>query len=189
MSTFLELNNDLGLQYADLGHRLNKIPKNVTGGRCLITVSDLRSKEPIETAGHQGQLQITVDLHRNSRGKGIHVKEVDPISNTVFDDHALGIAFNQLRRRAMPLIGNQDSRLFMSQSFNNHLPQSSRIAWKLNGLIQNLGGLVETRDPLEFNPPPSGDWLLMNLMDHFLSPSPNRDKINSHLVELVEISI
>src|SRR3990172_1786530 len=125
MSTLLELNHDLRLQNADLGGGLNKIPKKVARGGTLVAIANLRSQESIETAGHQSQLQITIDLHRHSRGQSIHVKEINPIGNPVLDEHALGIALDQLRRRRTQLIGDQDRWLLMAEVFNDdlsHLP-------------------------------------------------------------------
>jgi len=79
MSTFLELNYDLHLQNADLGGGLNKVPKKVALGSTLVSIANLRSQESIEVTGHQSELQITIDLHRHSRGQSIHVKEINPI--------------------------------------------------------------------------------------------------------------
>ena len=165
MSTFLELNHDLRLQNADMSGGLNKVPKKVARGDALVSIPNLRSQESIEATGHQRQLQITIDLHRHSRGQGIHVKEINPIGNPVLDDHALGIALDQLRRRRTELISDQDRRLLMAQVLDRHLSYLPVIPAEFDLLIQNLRGLVETRHPFELNPPPGRERLLMNPMD------------------------
>jgi hypothetical protein len=40
-----------------------EVPENVTGLGRLIAVAKVRGQQPILTARHQGQLQITVNLH------------------------------------------------------------------------------------------------------------------------------
>src|SRR3990172_10223205 len=189
MSTLLELNHDLRLQNADLGGGLNKIPKKVARGGTLVSIANLRSQESIEATGHQSQLQITIDLHRHSRRQSIHVKEINPIGNPVLDDHTLGIALDQLRRRRTELIGDQDRRLLMAQVLDRHLSYLPVIPAEFDLLIQNLRCLVETRHPFELNPPPGREGLLMNPMDHLLGTSPKGDKSDPHLIEFVQMSI
>jgi transcription antitermination protein NusB len=59
------------------------------------------------------------------------MKEIDSIGNPVFDNHALCVAFDQLRCCPIELIGDQDRRLFMAQIFNNHLSHLSLISVEL----------------------------------------------------------
>ena len=97
MSTFLELDHDLLLKDLNLSRRLHKVTKQMTGGCRLISLSDLRPQESIEAAGHQRELQITIDLHGHGGRESVHMKEVDPVRNPILDDHPLGIALDQLR--------------------------------------------------------------------------------------------
>jgi hypothetical protein len=45
----------------------------------FITVADADRQETVEAAGHQGELQVAVDLHCHGRRQGIHVEEVDTV--------------------------------------------------------------------------------------------------------------
>ena len=87
----------------------------------------MRGQEPIEAAGHQGQLQVAVDLHRHRRGQGVHVEEVDPVLDRVLDDHPLGVAADELGGRAMQLVGQEQGRLFVPQVGDGQLPQRAVV--------------------------------------------------------------
>ena len=121
MSPFLKVYGNLLFRNHDLGGRVDKITEKMTGSGDLIAVANLRSQKPIEAAGHEGQLQIAVHFHRHRRRQCVHMKEIDPIGNAVFNDHSLGIALNQFGRGTIPLVGEQYRRLFMAKIFNDHL--------------------------------------------------------------------
>ena len=71
----------------------------------FVTLADFIAKEPIKAAGHQSQLQITVDFHGNGRGERVHVEEVNAILNAIFDNHAPRVALDEVASGAGQLIG------------------------------------------------------------------------------------
>ena len=81
----------------------------------FVAVADALAQHAIQAAGHQRQLQIAVDLHRHGRRQRVHVEEVDAVRDGVFDDHALGVAADELEGRALQLIGQQQRRLLVTQ--------------------------------------------------------------------------
>src|SRR5438445_12351700 len=62
----------------------------------LISVFNLEGQKSIEAAGHQRELEITVNLHGHGRGQGIHMEKVNAIGDPIFNDHALCVATHQL---------------------------------------------------------------------------------------------
>src|SRR6266576_3731129 len=88
----------------------------------VISVFNLEGQKSIEAAGHQRELEITVNLHGHGRGQGIHMEEVNAIGDPIFNDHALRVAThqlgggaaeltNQLRRSAPQLVGRYAQRM------------------------------------------------------------------------------
>ncbi len=61
----------------------------------LVPVADPAAEQSIQAAGHQRQLKVTVDLHGHGRRQRIHVEEVNPVSDVVLDEHALGVSTDQ----------------------------------------------------------------------------------------------
>ncbi len=98
MRTLLVTYPDLIGGYDNPCRCINEVPENRSRLRTLIAVTDPGTKQPVETAGHERELKVTVHLHGYRRGESIHVEEVDPISDGVFYEHSLGIAFDQFIR-------------------------------------------------------------------------------------------
>ena len=117
------------------------------------------------------------------------MKEIDPIGNPVFNDHSLGIAFNQFGRGTMQLVREQDRGFFVAKIFNDHLAQGSLIARKLNRLVEDSGGFINAGNPLELNSPPGGEGLLVNGVDHLRGTSANGDEVDLHLIELLKMGV
>ena len=114
-----------------------KSRKNVAGMSAQISVLDLEGKESVETAGHQGEQEIAIDLHGNGGGESIHVEEIDAVGDAVFDDHALGVALNQLGSGAAQLVGQQEGGLLMAEIGNDDLAEGPGVAGQSNTSIEN----------------------------------------------------
>ena len=93
----------------------------------LVAVADADRQEAVEAAGHQRQLQVAVDLHRHRRGQGVHVEEVDPVLDVVLDQHPLGVAADQVGRRAGQLVGQQQGRLLVPQVGDGQLAERAVV--------------------------------------------------------------
>jgi hypothetical protein len=96
--------NDL-IAEGDLGGSIDEIPKEVARGGPLIALTDGVTQSAVEATGHQGQLQITVDLHGHDRGERIPGEEVNALRDPVFDQPAVSVASDQLSRPPPALIG------------------------------------------------------------------------------------
>src|SRR2546430_16391020 len=80
----------------------------------LISVFNLEGQKSIEAAGHQRELEITVNLHGHGRGQGIHMEKVNAIGDPIFNDHALRVATHQLGGGAAELIGQKEGGVFIT---------------------------------------------------------------------------
>ena len=54
---------DLGFGDYHLGSRVDKVSEDMARFGRLVAVSHLGAQEPVETAGHESELHIAVDLH------------------------------------------------------------------------------------------------------------------------------
>ena len=81
----------------------------------FVAVTDSGREQSVQAAAHQGQLQVAVDLQGHRRREGVHVEEVDPVLDSVLDQHSLRVAADQLGGRTTQLVGQQHRRGFVPQ--------------------------------------------------------------------------
>src|SRR4030042_5881393 len=117
------------------------------------------------------------------------MKEVDPMRNPVLDNHPLGIALDQLDRCSAELVGDQGGRFLMPQIIDDDLAKRSLIVTQLYLAVQNPWGLVDPRNALKINSPPSRNRLLIDVLEHLGRTSPERNKGNPHPIEPIQIAI
>jgi len=98
VGALLELNVHLGVADGDLGRGVDEVAEQVGGLGVFVAIADARTEEPIKAGSHQRELQVAVDLHRHGRGQRIHMEELDAVGDAVLDDHALGVAGDELDR-------------------------------------------------------------------------------------------
>lgn len=108
------LEPDLNVALADAygGGGVDKVPEEASGFGVFIAIAELPSQEPVEAAAHEDELEITVDLH----GDGVHVEE-----DAVLDEHALGVAGDQLGSAALELVSKEQGRLFVAEIHDGDL--------------------------------------------------------------------
>src|SRR5207244_10689976 len=99
-----------------------------------ISVFNLEGQKSIEAAGHQRELEITVNLHGHGRGQGIHMEKVNAIGDRIFNDHALRVATHQLGGGAAELIGQQAGGLLMPKKLDDDLTKGTVISAEGVGL-------------------------------------------------------
>lgn len=137
MGALLEMDVDAGLVDGDRGRGIDEVAENMAGMSAEISVLNLEGKESVETAGHQSEQEITIDLHGDGGGESIHVEEIDAVGNAIFDDHALGVALNQLGSGTAQLVGQQEGGLLMAEVGDDDLAERSGVAGQSNTLIEN----------------------------------------------------
>src|SRR5271157_1180585 len=114
MSTLLIGHHDLRLGDLHLGGGIHEILKQMPRLGVLVALADATGQQAVQAAGHQRQLEVAVDIHRDGRAQRVHVKEVDPIRDAILDDHPLGVPPDQLGGRLCELVRQQDRRLLMA---------------------------------------------------------------------------
>src|SRR5437879_12583802 len=98
---------DAGLVDGDRGGGIDEVAENMAGMSAEISVLNLEGKEAVETAGHQSEQEITIDLHGDGGGESLHVEEIDAVGNAIFDAHALGRALNRVGGGKGKLVGRR----------------------------------------------------------------------------------
>jgi hypothetical protein len=151
MRPLLKAHHNIRFGDRHLSRGVDEVLKQVPRLGVFVTLADAASQQSIKAAGHQRQLQVTVDLHRHGRAQSIHVKEVDPVRDTVLDDHPLGVSLDQVGRFPCQLVGQQDRRLLVAQVGGGHLTQGAfRHRWGLLCYVvmgNHLHLLVKTPRP------------------------------------------
>ncbi len=152
--SLLELHHDARLVDRDVRCRIDQVPEQVPGLHRLVTVAHADRQQPVQAAGHQRQLQVAVDLHRHRRAQGVHVEEVDPVLDSVLDQHPLGIPADEVRRGPAQLVGQQQGRVLMPQVRDGQLTERLVVVRQLDPAIEHPRRPVSARDVLQFDPPP-----------------------------------
>ena len=117
------------------------------------------------------------------------MEEVDPVLDVVLDQHPLGIAADQVARRAVQLIGQQQGRFLMAQISDGQLAERTIVAVELDPAIQHSRRSVGARDAFEFDPSPSRRRGLGDLLEKLLGPPPQGDELDPQPVQLAELGI
>jgi len=117
------------------------------------------------------------------------VEEVDAVRDSVLDDHPLGISTDELGRRSAELVGDQQGGLLMAQVGDRQLSKRPIVVLERDPLIEDARRSVLPRDVVEFDPAPCGERNLMDCMEHLRRASSQRDEVDVHLIQLVEIGV
>ena len=173
----------------DGGGCVDEVAKDVSRLGILIAVADLFSQEAVEAAGHERELEVTIDFHRHRGAQRVHVEEVHAVSNVVLDEHALGIAGDQLGCGSRKLVGDQQGGLLVSQLGDHQFAKRSHVSGQGDLPIQDAWGAVDSGHPFEFDSPPRRDGLGVNLLQHLAGAAAQRDEEDLLVVKFVEVAI
>ncbi len=189
MSTLLIAHHDLRLGDLHLGGGIHEILKQMPRLGVLVALADATGQQAVQTAGHQRQLEVAVDLHRDGRTQRVHGKEVDPIRDAILDDHALGVPPDQLEGRLCELVRQQDRRLLMAQIGGDHLTQGAVIIGQSDPPVENPRMFVLPRDALQLDPAPRGAGRLVDLPHEPGRATAQGDELNSQPIEFIELGV
>jgi hypothetical protein len=96
-----------------LGDRVDEVAEDVLEFDGGVAAAELLAKQAIQAAGHQGELQIAIDLYGDRGGQRVDMEEVCAVDDTVRKGEALG------RSGAMAIqaraVGRCERRSFPSQ--------------------------------------------------------------------------
>jgi len=67
MGSFLVPGRDIQKANRDRRCGIDQVPEDMSGPGPLVAAADLGSEQTVQAAGHQGQLQVQIDLHRHGR--------------------------------------------------------------------------------------------------------------------------
>src|SRR3954470_19066947 len=73
VGSLLELHHDFTLTDRHARRGVNEVAEQVAQLGRLVTLAYPQGQKPVETARHQRQLQVAVDLQRDRRGQRVHV--------------------------------------------------------------------------------------------------------------------
>ena len=161
--------------------------KRLTGP--LIAVADASAEQAEQTAGHKGQLQIGVELHRHDRGQRIHVEEVDAIGDAVLHHNAVSLTSKELRWLALELVGKRQARLFVPKFGDGQLAKRSLVVAPLKGLVKAPRRPKSPCDAFKLDVLPGRGKYLMDGFEHLFRTPPQGDEVYAELVEPVEVCI
>src|SRR5271165_209622 len=117
------------------------------------------------------------------------MEKINGFGNAVLNHHPLGVAFDELRGRAMELVGEQHGGLFVAQVHDAELPKRTLIVRKSDPLVENLWRFVDPPHALELDPSPSGGRSRIDLLQKFAGSPTQSHELDPQLVQLAEMRI
>ena len=189
VSTLLVTDNDVRLADRHLCGRIHEVAEQMSRIGLLVPTPNPPSQQAVQTAGHQRQLQVAIDLHRHRRAQGVHVEKVDAVLDAVLDDHPPGVALDQPGRRRRQLVGQEDRRLLMTQVGDRYLAERAVVIGQGDPPIEDARMRVLPRDPLQLDPSPRRRRRLVDLPHQTLRAAAQSDEVDPQAVELIELGV
>ena len=75
---------------------------------------ELAGQFAVGGVGNQGEHEVEVNLNGDSGAEGVEVEEVDVLSDAVFDQHAVGVTFDEGGGLDLGVVGQDEGGLFSS---------------------------------------------------------------------------
>ena len=161
---FLETHDDRLLVDGHDGGGIDEVAEQVLRFCRLVAVADAIRQHAVEAARHDRQLNVAVDFECDGTRQGIHVKKIDAVLDAVFDEHALGVAADELHGRTFELIGDQQRRILVTEIGDDELTQRAVIVRQVNDLIQDSRRAIRSARCLQLDASPGGKRLLGDLL-------------------------
>ena len=76
MSALLETHVDLVFRDGNARRGFDEVAEDTTGGGRAVRAADVETKQAVAAAGHEGALEVAIDLHGHRRSERIHVEAV-----------------------------------------------------------------------------------------------------------------
>jgi hypothetical protein len=87
----------------------------------IIVAAHAAPHQAIEAAGQDEQRHVEIDFEAHRGGQGIAVKEAHGIGKRIFDEHAFGVAGDQLAGGGVGVVGQEDGGLLMAKILDEEL--------------------------------------------------------------------
>ena len=161
-----ERNDDLVVADVDGGAGFDELAEQAGGLGGAEAFADAGGENAVQGAGHDGELDVEIDAQGHGGGQRIHVEEVDGIGDGVLDQHAAGIAVDQLARGGAELVGEQQGGLVVAEVADGDLADGDGIVLDADGLVEDAGGAVTAADVGEVDGAPAVAGQGEQLLDH-----------------------
>ncbi len=155
----------------------------------LVPLANPVGEQAVQGGGHDGELEIDVDLERHGGGQGIHVEEVDRLGDGILDQHAAGIAVDQPGRRFVLLVGDQQGGLVVAEIGDGDLADGVGIVLQSGLLVEDARVPVGAPDIAERDPLPGGAGCRGDGSEQLGAGSAEGDEADAELVEAREVGV
>jgi hypothetical protein len=132
VSPAMEAHRDFILGDGDIGRHVDQVAKDLA---CLSIIprvwplagprtgssAHAARHEAIKAAGQDEQRHVEIDFEADRRGQGVAVKEAHGIGESIFDQHAFGVAGDQLAGGGVGVVGEQNRGLLVSEILDEEL--------------------------------------------------------------------
>jgi hypothetical protein len=139
MGAAMEAHRDVVVCDCDIGRHVDQITKDLARLSIIIT-AHATGHQAIETAGEDEQCHVEIDFEPDRGGQGIAVKEAHGIGEGIFDEHAFGVADDQLTGGGAGVVGEQDGRRIMAEILDEELAVAALAGLRL--LFKDARGAV-----------------------------------------------
>ena len=146
-----ESNDDLVVGGDDGGGGFDEVVEEGAGLGGGVGMAEALGEFSVEGAGDEGELQVQVNAQGDGAGEGVHVEEVDGVFDGVFDEHAPGVAVDEVGGAFVHLVGDQEGGLVMAQVADGQLSHRMGVVAQRDDLVNDAGGAVFAPDIVELD--------------------------------------
>jgi hypothetical protein len=179
----MEAHRDFVLGDGDIGRHVDQVAEDLAR-LCIVIAAHAASHQAIETAAQDQQRHVKIDFEADRGGQGVAVKKAHGIGEGIFDEHAFGIAGDQLAGSGAGVVGQQDGGLLMAQILDEDLAEDALAGLDL--LLKDARRAVFALGQVEGDLAPCRGGKLGDLGEQAGGTPPQGNEGDLRLVEAIE---
>src|SRR2546427_2530968 len=189
MSALVELHNGAMLFDNHGGRAVQEVSEDLLRLGPLVFTPYAVGHEPIKGAGHEGDLEIEVDLEAYHGRERVEVEELNSFGDSVLNEHSLGVTSDQVWAAGLEVVGKQDCGLFVPEISDGDLAQFAAVLLEPYTLVEDLGSPESAGQRAQRDPAPGRDRTTPDLAEHSFRPAPQGHEEDSSPVQFLQMLI
>ena len=113
-TTAMEAHPDFGRCNGDIGGHVDEIAKDLAG-LGVVVAAHAAGGQAVEGRGEDEEGHVEIDFEPDRGGERVDVEETHGFGECVLDEHALGVAGNEIPSGGFRIVGDQDRGLVVAE--------------------------------------------------------------------------
>jgi len=114
MGAAMEAHPDFGRCNGDIGGHVDEIAKDLAG-LGVVVAAHAAGGQAVEGRGEDEEGHVEIDFEPDRGGERVDVEETHGVGECVLDEHALGVAGDEIPSGGFRIVGDQDRGLVVAE--------------------------------------------------------------------------